>query len=95
MISIVASQRRLICVSVDENLVAHDNRYEPYETIVDKTDNTSWLCPQKESLTMWNYNCLPALENVMRNEPPGKFRRYRLMDMCFIKTCSQKSHIQT
>lgn len=73
---IVSSQRRLICVSIDRNLVAHDNRYAPYETIVDKTENTSWMCPENSALTTWNYDCLPALDDMMKNEPPGKFQRY-------------------
>jgi hypothetical protein len=75
---IIASQRQLICVSMDENLIAHDNRYAPYETIVDKTENTSWLCPERRDLTTWNYYCLPALEDVMNNEPPGTFSRYNI-----------------
>lgn len=73
---IIASQRRLICVSIDRNLVAHDNRYALYETIVDKTENSSWMCPQHSAQTIWNYDCLPALDDMMKNEPPGKFRRY-------------------
>ncbi|WP_149404218.1 ArnT family glycosyltransferase [Dictyobacter arantiisoli] len=72
----IASDRKLLCVSVKANLVEHGNRYPPYQQIVENTPNASWMCPKNRYLTIWEYDCLPALNKMMQMMPPGNYKRY-------------------
>lgn len=75
---IAVSNQKLICGVENAYLKPSHNRYNQFRLTADKTPNTSWICPQDPKLTMPEYYCLPTLEKMMQNQPPGKWRRYNI-----------------
>ena len=73
---IATSNLKLICGVENAYLKPSHNRYNKFRLIADSTPNTSWICPADPNLTMPEYYCLPTLEKMMQNQPPGKWRRY-------------------
>jgi hypothetical protein len=75
---IAVSEQNLICGVENAYLKPSHNRYNQFRIITDNTPNTSWICPQDPNLTMPEYYCLPTLDAMMKNQPPGKWRRYEI-----------------
>lgn len=72
----IETHDKLICSVIDSELSPNHERYKAGREIVNDTRHTSWICAKDLKLTMPEYNCLPALEAMMKKIPSYEFHRY-------------------
>jgi len=83
---------RLICSVIDSGLTPNHERDQAGRLIVNNTGHSSWMCAKDLQLTMPEYDCLPALEELMRKIPPYQFHRYEFDGYVLYK--STRSQVQ-
>jgi hypothetical protein len=72
----IETNYKLVCAVIDSGLTPNHERNKAARAIVNDTGHTSWICAKDLRLTMPEYNCLPALEAMMKKIPSYEFHRY-------------------
>ncbi len=71
-----ASNERIICAVVDDNLQSSHNRIPGYDALVYADRYAPYVCPINASNLPAGNNCLPALKQMVARAAPGTYRHY-------------------
>ncbi len=71
-----ASNERIICAVVDDNLQPSHNRVPGYYALVHADRSAAYVCPIDASNLPAGNNCLPAVKRMVARAAPGTYRYY-------------------
>jgi hypothetical protein len=71
-----ASNEQVICSVIDNTLQDTHNRAPGYAAIVHADRYAAYVCPSNDNLLPAQWNCLPALKQMVARAAPGTYKHY-------------------